>query len=103
MWPRPGKIEQLHDFEKEAADSFVNRRFFVAKLRSERNIFFDRSPRHQRGILKHHGDNRLGVSLADEFDRSRRLFFQSRDDMKQRRFAATGGSDDAEEFAVANL
>src|SRR3990172_3791441 len=103
MGTRPGEIQEPHDFEEKAADALVNRRFFIAELRTQRHVLFHRAPGHQRGVLKHHRDRRLGPLFADKLHRARARRFQPGDDMEQRRLTASGRPDDAEEFPVAHL
>ena len=101
--PSAGEIQQPHHFEKKAADAFINRRLFLAKLRAQRHVFFDRAPGHQRRLLKHHRNGRLRMLLADELHGAGGRGFQAADDVQQRRLAAARRTDDAEELAVAHI
>ena len=98
-----GEIQQLDHVEKKPADPFINRWFFLAKLGAQRHVFFDVAPGHQRRLLKHHRHRRLAALLADELDRTGARLFQAGDDVQQRRLAAAGGADDAEELPIAHL
>src|SRR4030095_1404935 len=76
---------------------------FIAKLVAQRNVVFHRAPGHERRLLKHHRYHRLGALIADKLYTALGRLIQTGDDLQKRRLAASGGTDDAEEFPLAHF
>ena len=67
----------------------------------ETDILCDRQPRHEARLLEDDADSGVvsfdAASVAEEFDRAFRGFFEPRHEAQERRFAATAPADDRHE------
>src|ERR671910_2416252 len=96
--------------ESDELDKLLRSRLTVTVIQSlalqpKDDVFENRAPRHQTGILEHHATirPRSGYELAINRDLSRGRLEQSIAQVDKSCFAAAAGTDDRDEFAVFNL
>src|SRR5262249_7973077 len=70
----------------------------AARHQAEADVGLDAHPREQPALLEHHGVLHAPAAGLDR-DRARRLMVEPGEDAQQRRLAAAGRPDDAEELA----
>src|SRR5512145_1394214 len=82
----------------------LGRRHTIAELQAEEDVAKDGQPGKQGGLLKHHQTMGPGFvdGLAVGLDDATVRLLEAGDNVEQRRFTATTGTDEADELSICN-
>lgn len=91
------QADEIEDLVDPRPGGFQN----ASRLRPDRNVFPDRAPGQQRGVLKDEGAARIGTlhSLAVDVDLAEQRGVEPGEQPDEGRFAGTAGADQGDELA----